>query len=377
MKILHLASFAGNVGDIANHESFYVNLKENINEDIQIDKLEIREFYKNSQLRYFDESFVDLVNRYDLFVFGGGNFFELKWDYSTTGTTFNIDLALLKKITTPIFINGMGIDIGKGYNEENIEKFRAFLHELFNETNVFFTVRNDGSMEVVRRYFSEFEEKIHVIPDHGFFINDVEFIKEYHSKDKKYIGINLAIDMPEVRFKNRSYEDFCDDLAELLDYVVDELDKEIIFFPHILTDYEAILKLTSKMNNLHTRTHVSIAPLIQNNELSLLKLYKDCHLVIGMRNHTSICTVGLQIPSLAIVSYEKPKKIYEEINLVDRFIDINDSNLFGILKEEIEALVSSDMYENKIVNQYDGVLESLKTKKATVYNYLKNWIRQF
>ena len=46
MKILHLASFNGNVGDNASHMGLY-NFLNDINPDCNFDQIEIRKFYKN------------------------------------------------------------------------------------------------------------------------------------------------------------------------------------------------------------------------------------------------------------------------------------------------------------------------------------------
>lgn len=110
IRALHLASFNGNIGDIANHVGFWNLFKKYVTNDVEVTYLEIREYYKSWNLRQFDDSFADLVNRYDLLVIGGGNFFDVKWDYSTTGTTLNISDEILRKIHIPIVFNGLGVD---------------------------------------------------------------------------------------------------------------------------------------------------------------------------------------------------------------------------------------------------------------------------
>lgn len=167
IKALHLASFAGNIGDIANHQSFYHQLRKLDEFSFEIEELEIRDFYKVNQIRKFDEDFVEFVNQHDLFIIGGGNFFELCWDYSLTGTTFDISPEFLKKIKTPIFINAIGIDDNKGTSDLNIEKFKTFLDTIFKHNDVYFTVRNDGSQSIINKYFPEHTSLISTVPDWG------------------------------------------------------------------------------------------------------------------------------------------------------------------------------------------------------------------
>ena len=78
MKILHVASFKGNIGDNASHMGFYKILKLHLI-DFKVKKIEIRKFYKNykkSDALSFDDKFVESINNYDLCIIGGGGFLD-------------------------------------------------------------------------------------------------------------------------------------------------------------------------------------------------------------------------------------------------------------------------------------------------------------
>ena len=146
MKILHIASFNGNIGDNAHHNGFRKNFSKLIDEEIEWKNLEIRNFYKSWNKMKFDEKFVEESNYYDLIIIGGGNFFEICHEYSCTGTTIDISLELLKQIKSKIFFNALGFDINKGYTQETKDKFKIFLDYLLeNPDKYFVTFRNDGS----------------------------------------------------------------------------------------------------------------------------------------------------------------------------------------------------------------------------------------
>src|SRR5690606_34005808 len=107
---------------------------------------------------------------------GGGNFLELCWNYSKTGTTIDIDIEKLAKINVPIIFSTIGVDDGKGTNEDNINKFRTFLDYVLESEKVLFSVRNDGSINILKRYFSTSRlDKVHIVPDGGFFIKTKNF----------------------------------------------------------------------------------------------------------------------------------------------------------------------------------------------------------
>ena len=88
INILHVASFMGNIGDNANHQGFYNQLRSQIG-DFKITQFEIRETFWGTSS--FNHDFANKCNAHDLVIFGGGNFFELWVDHSETGCSININ----------------------------------------------------------------------------------------------------------------------------------------------------------------------------------------------------------------------------------------------------------------------------------------------
>ena len=92
MKVLHLASFDGNIGDNANHSGFRPWLERIAARPLEWHDLEIRSFYWKE--RRFDQDFAAYANEFDLIVIGGGNYFELWVEGSATGTSIGIARAV-------------------------------------------------------------------------------------------------------------------------------------------------------------------------------------------------------------------------------------------------------------------------------------------
>ena len=65
LRVLHFASFAGNIGDLANHAGARRMLNENLGFTLEFTDLEIREFYWSQ--RSFDDAFVAYANSFDNF----------------------------------------------------------------------------------------------------------------------------------------------------------------------------------------------------------------------------------------------------------------------------------------------------------------------
>ena len=122
MRILHVASFLGNIGDNFNH---YGTRKFLENKFGKIDwiEIEIREtFRKNFS---FDKSFAKYCNEFDAVIFGGGNFFELWVDKSVNNTSADIALEVIDLIRVPFYFYALGVDPGMGISDFVIEGGRS------------------------------------------------------------------------------------------------------------------------------------------------------------------------------------------------------------------------------------------------------------
>lgn len=366
LKTLHLASFDGNIGDNANHNGFYKHLKQLQGFEFQIDQLEIREFYWKK--RFFDESFVELVNKYDLLIIGGGNYFELWVEDSPTGTSISIELELLEKINTPILFNALGVDPGQGASEVNIQKFRNFLDLLITRDD-FISIRNDGAKKAIIDYVGEeYLEHIHHTVDAGFFA-DIQEPSEYY-KSKKYIAINIAYDMQDVRFENISYEEFLQTFKRFIDIFLDEnKDYEIGFVPHIYRDMTFITDLLNILDDETRRRKVFVAPLLhgQNSFKEVMSIYKGAQVVLANRFHANVCSIGIGKPTIGLVNYRQIRELYCELEST-QYVDISEIKFDLKLFSTLESIKKYDLSEIKL--KYLINLDKIKLwlKKKTKHN---------
>lgn len=376
MKILHLASFSGNIGDNANHAGFRPWLESLIDHDVTWTNLEIREYYWRE--RKFDDSFVELTSHFDLLVLGGGNYFELWVDDSPTGTSFNIPLEVFKKIKTPIFFNALGCDEGQGVTKNSITNFKNFLEALSSSQQYLVTLRNDGAMKTLRKHVPlDLAEKVYVIPDGGFFINYPISSSSHLSASNKRIGINLASDMVEVRFKNfgkdNGYSSFCDEFASFLEKLARE-DPEIsfLFFPHIFRDLEIISDIISRLNDRLRRTRVATAPYLTGDAGAqyIFGLYQVCQLILGMRFHSNVCAIGMGIPTLGLCNYPQIDYLYEEINFPEGAVSVRDPK-FSIYLEKVTL---ATLNNEKLAKSRNGALVNVRNLRKRFEGPLVSWL---
>lgn len=329
LRVLHLASFAGNIGDLANHAGARRMLAECLGFRLEFTDLEIREFYWKQ--RSFDDDFVGYANSFDLLIIGGGNYFELWVDHSATGTSIDISPECLAKLKVPTMFFALGVDTGQGYSQQSAHRFNAFMATILEQRSMFACVRNDGSARALREVLGEqTASRIPTMPDGGFFADSAGCrLAEF---DSGCIGINIAGDMLERRFnRGLDTDGFLRELANALRVVLDARPKlRIDLMPHIWRDSILIAQLLPMIPDPYLRRRISVGRL-DPGETGLdrfLQNYRDFDLVLGMRFHANVCPIGMGVPSRGLLNYPQVDHLYEEIGMSDRLIDVRNAG-FG------------------------------------------------
>src|SRR5690606_25206832 len=257
MNILHMASFKGNVGDNASHLGFYSILND-IGIKFSVDKIEIRKLYKNykgSDRINFDVDFINKINSYDLCVIGGGGFLDYWVPDSKTGTTIDVDPDLVSLINIPTIFTSIGSNPHKKIPEGNIEKFKFFLDKIKCNEKIRIFLRNDGSMESIKRDLGEeFLCGITEILDHGFFYNQkLEFPRIV---ENEYVAINITEDQIHMQSNLRAHLgdfDYWGELKSIVEYCISIKKYDVVFVPHISSDLKAIGKLLDMLDDTMVR----------------------------------------------------------------------------------------------------------------------------
>lgn len=372
IKALHLASFNGNVGDIANHVGFWNLFKKYITYNVDVTYLEIREFYKSWGLRRFDEEFVNTVNGYDLLVIGGGNFFDVKWDYSRTGTTLDIPDILLEKISVPIVFNGLGVDYNPEYCPDIAkERFESFIQYINSKPDRYvFSLRNDDSVMLIKEYFNKSLLSNNIqIPDGGFFTSAREYIHSEIPTDKTVVAINIAKDRMKDRWGDEErYKLYCEEFSHFINMSLKQNDSlHFVFVPHIPSDLQAISDVLSDVYDYNCRRYISISPYINGITTPgdyIVDLYRKSDLTIGMRYHANICSIAMKTPTIGIVTLNKHIELYKNIGFEDRLFDVNH---FPFAENLYQRMISS--LGNKTTKQEQSIrlLERLEKESITYY----------
>lgn len=379
LRVLHIASFIGNVGDNANHKGSEFLRSKFLDYEFHITRKEIREFYWKEWL-FNSEEFVNEANLYDLVMIGGGNYFELWVENSKTGTSIDLGVEYLQNINTPILFYSLGCDLGQGVPQSNIEKFRTFMDYLTNSNKYFVSVRNDGALSNIEKIYGDrYKNKIVEIPDGGFFTNVSNLNHFEIENEMTNILINVAGDMPEVRFPGTdgkiSYETFTKEFAKVIEELNDEYNSSLnfIFVPHIFRDLKTSYDIINNINDKTRRVNVKTAPYLIGDKGHdyIFSLYNQADLILGMRFHSNVCSYALKKNIIGLINYIQISNLYNDIKSFE-YVEVNKEGFAEVLKDKIrEHLNGKERFED-LSNQVKKVLfEEARMEYVKLNSWLK------
>lgn len=381
LKLLHIASFTGNIGDNASHNGLYFLLKKYLKvSSLEIDELEIRKAYKNyiyEDKLLWNNNFVKNVNKHDLTVIGGGNFFAPWIEDSQTGTMFDLSKEQILQISKPLIFYSIGFDpYYADYTTNTLKKFEEFIDNLSLNPNILVAVRNDGSIEHIEKLINKnTSEKIFEVPDSGFFIKPLKSQLKNFCKEN-YIAINLAVDLLDKRFKN-SEIDYCEYLEELRNWILEVHNNykniKFIFIPHIYSDYYAITDLFRLLPDKLIRENIMVSPYLEGKDSEkIFDIYFNAKLVIGNRFHTNVCSISRSIPTIGLVTYRKLRDLYNKLDLTELYVDANKKNFNKkLFRLTDEILKDQNLYQKR----YKNIQKKLKQQASKFMKNLTNIIR--
>ncbi|MFK7856953.1 MAG: polysaccharide pyruvyl transferase family protein [Granulosicoccus sp.] len=377
LRVLHVASFHGNIGDNANHLGFRPWFQNQLGHLVEWTSLEIREFYWNE--RQWDDSFIATANAHDVVIIGGGNYFELWVENSPTGTSVAITPETFAKINVPVFFNALGVDPGQGVPDVSLARFKGFLNTLLADQRFLVSVRNDGAHGNLRHYVGEeYAGRVHRVPDGGFFVPPQ--VAASKQADAYRLGINIASDMPEFRFRGFASDDGIQGFVREFASVIEKLlqtcpDTEIVLFPHIFRDLEIISLLINHLPDRLRRTQLSVASYGSGDRAALetLAIYASCDLVLAMRFHANVCPIGMGIQTLGLDCYPQIANLYKELNQDERAIDVSHP---GFVEPLFDASLNALTAPEKFQSSPAEAIRTVELLRESFEPVFKSWLDQ-
>lgn len=382
IKVLHLASFSGNIGDNASHKGLH-RIFEELGVDAQFTELEIRYFYKNAQppfKRKFDTDFVHLCNQYDLVIWGGGGYMDFWVPDSATGTTFDCTLDLISEIKVPLLITSVGCYAGKPIPEGNEKKFTSFLEYCAKAENIEIFFRNDGSKNRLKHLFGEeLAAPFPEILDNGFFYQNENKLRL--PVKREYVALNVAFDQlgetgPGSKTINATK--FFREVRHLIQFLISEQGYDVCLVPHIPDDLRGIVEILNDLPNKLARENITIAPLLSGWKGAdyIFDIYAAAALVIGNRFHTNVCSLAMRKKTIGLSAMNRISAVFESVGLSEYCIDLDLENWLSATRELVYNTLEypKDRYSQLIT-------QSLTPKefqsKYHYQNYLKTMSERY
>ena len=179
---------------------------------------------------------------------------------------------------------------------------------------------------------------------------------------------NLEIIVIDDGSTDKSYQVICDYAKK---------GWKIILFPHTPADVETINKLLINIPDNIKRNAINTAPYSADSEKSvddLINWYERCRLVVGMRFHSCIINIDLRIPVIALAGHRQLEALYEELELNEYCIKLDNEDFVKKLDRCISEINSEDNYQ-KLVDRYSDICKRMKCmavkNKKDMYVFLE------
>lgn len=332
--IWHVGAWGLNYGDrilqVANSDI----LREHVRSPIKF-------VYIDTQKTYFSEQLINKMNNEaDLLLIGGGGLiFNRPMDNSHSKWQFNIDTKNIDKIKIPVVVYGVGYNRFPYDKHEFSEDMWDNLNNVIQKSSLF-SVRNEGTFDIVSQNCHVEPDRISIVPDAGMFIKSSKFSHPALHHNFHKIGLNWATDRENHRFlDSRSSTIAMTKTLEMCDEIAEKYNAKVYIIEHLMPN-DLCNETKKKLRVLATSILKDRAVFIYDSMFEELyppfdytagffaDIYRQMDLVFGMRGHANIIPFGQNTPFIGIGAHSKVKWFLDEVGMSRHFISLNDDNDF-------------------------------------------------
>lgn len=263
---------------------------------------------------------IDRINQSDALIIGGGGLFLADTNANHhSGWQWPISIQQLDQIRVPIIVFAVGYNRFRG-QPEFAQVFTKNVRKLV-EKSVFFGLRNNGSLNALRRYLPEnLQGKLTYQPCPTTVLNKLRLGKLDRKKtDEKILAVNVAMDRAGLRFGSRQKE-IAERMAAAL-RILQGNGWEIRLYHHHRLDEISSVWFRGQGIEL-TEVDLNGAP-----PHDVLRYYADADLCMGMRGHAQMIPFGLNVPVLSLISHDKLRFFLEDIQQTEWGVEVLDPEL--------------------------------------------------
>ncbi len=143
--------------------------------------------------------------------------------------------------------------------------------------------------------------------------------------------------------------------------------------PHIYSDLKIINDVLDLLPDYIRRNYISVGPYLlgESSVDPVFSNYRSADLVIAMRFHASVCSIGMGTPTIGINSYKKINDLYVGLGIEDRLVDVRGnaymnelfSKSINILNDKEKIILENQIIKKKLeidinnfINQFNQFL---------------------
>ena len=367
MKILHIASFIGNIGDILSNHALHRWLERRLGGALALETLEIRRFHRQAPADWkldLDEVLADADCRYDRIVIGGGGFLDYWIPGSGSGATIDAAPATLEALRTPLVISSVGAYPLRDPPEENYARFRTFLEAAKAAPNVSLMLRNDGSLAHIGEVFgADLAEGLVEAGDHCYLLDEPV---PPAARERPYLVVNIAPDQLVMNSHLRGDIDrasFYDHLAAALLEAAEARGADVVVAPHLPLDFRAVLELVDRLPDAFVRERLKTAGFDGTPAVvpAITALYAHSEVNICNRLHANILSLVLGRPTVSLSVLARVAEVARQ-HPEARLVNALDRDFTRELSEAAEAAKPCDRADaraiaGRIADFLDGALK--------------------
>lgn len=365
--IVHIATHTTNIGDGALIKGIQSTLPADIESEITFIDHCLTDFLHFDKLS-FDQQYVEWLNgNADLLMIGGGGFI-MGQKKDTSGIALPFEISLLQKLKIPIVVYAIGYNLFYGEALRNARALSALIAQI-RDLGGLFSVRNDGSKERLEKDLgSAAMDSVWEVPDPGLFVPIEPMLHPQIRSGQRNIVLQLAGDRLASRFMKDSDERsggmfgalkkrrrqpepegvaaVWEVIAKVCNRISSTHEVNFILAPHIHSDLGIAQDFILASRKIPPPRYFSgfrleVAGVLRGTRSAsgYFDLYRQADLVVGMRGHSMIVSVGAGTPCVGIVSHPKVEGFLQDCGLEKWSANIMDTNLEDSLVEKIGMLL--------------------------------------
>jgi polysaccharide pyruvyl transferase WcaK-like protein len=328
-----------------------------------------KEEFPGSQITFmncrkiFTENDIEVINQHDILVVsGGGLFLYDTFENNESDWQWGISEELLEQISIPIIVYAIGYNKFRGQRDFN-SKFDKTV-KLLVEKSLFFSVRNSGSGNAIKKHIPEYlHKKISLNFCPTMLLNEKYKLKHQTANS---VGFVLAGDRLSNRHKN--IKQYSDEIKKFTDYL-SKIGKKTILINH---QKPAFLHQPNRLS-FKTDTWLQnqiqfddIIDLFQADTRKIYETYSNVDTVVCDRGHAQMIPFSLGCKILTPISHNKLKWFLDDMQLNEFGIEENDSELGN-------KLIKQYMLQQKLdwENIYTDRMNKIKQLYLKNMNFIK------